>query len=330
MKYGIPLWFLCMYGMLAAHNTAEVHIVFVHLGNNVPVYAYTAFQQARLFNPDAPITLITNAKALDQSSYDYAHYHITTVACETLPETEWHAHFKRMSKLNARERDGFWRKATERFFYLHEYIALHDIHHAVHMEYDTMLYADMATMAEAFSSYKGIGAVFDSDNRCIPCFMYIANQKAIEHLVQFIATHAHRGYNDMAIIARYHNTFSCDYIDNLPLIMSEYIIDHELVNTKKERPAKPHAYWNNIDKFDSIFDGAALGQYLGGIDPRNGPSIPGFINETCYFNPSYITIEWHVDEKDRNVPFAIYHDKAYRINNLHIHSKNLEKFKSCA
>ncbi len=81
--------------------------------------------------------------------------------------------------------------------------------------------------------------------------------------------------------------------------------------------------------FNSIFDGAAIGQYLGGINPAvHSNARPGFINETCIFNPSRIVIEWRRDEKNRNVPFAVFDGAAYRINNLHIHSKKLHDFRS--
>lgn len=322
------LLFLLIQNIGTLCDAPDAHIIYVHLGDAIPPYAYIAFEQARLFNEHAAIVLIANTKALEQSSYDFAHYRITTIACETLQESEWHTHFKSHSALDPTTLDGFWRKTTERFFYLHEYIALHHIKGAVHMEYDTMLYADIAQMKYVFSHYKGIAAVFDCDTRCIPCFLYIADATALTHLVQFIAAHAHQQYNDMQLLALYHNNTTPDYIDLLPLIMPEYVIDHTLMNKRRQTTKTPHLYWRHIELFDSIFDGAALGQYLGGIDPRNGFSKPGFINETCLFNPSHITIEWHLDEKNRKIPFAICHNKAYRINNLHIHSKKLEKFRS--
>ncbi len=38
----------------------------------------------------------------------------------------------------------------------------------------------------------------------------------------------------------------------------------------------------NYEEFNAIFDGAAIGQYLGGVDPINCPGdTTGFVNETC-------------------------------------------------
>lgn len=328
MKHSI-YWFHVLATFIFIFDcVAHMHIIYVHLGNAIPTYAYVALEQARLFNENATICLITNQKALNTSTYNFNAYNFVTVACETLKESCWHTKFKKNTRLNAHERDGFWRKATERFFYLHEYMATYGIKDAVHLEYDNMLYANVMDMYDVFSQYKGIGAVFDCDSRCIPSFMYIAHAQAIEHLVQFISERVPAHFNDMQSIASYRNTFSTEYIDNLPLIMPEYLIDHTFINQKGNKTTRPSAYYNKCDLFNSIFDGAALGQYLGGIDPRNGPSKPGFINETCLFNPAHLNIEWRVDSKGRKVPFALCKNKAYRINNLHIHSKKLEQFRS--
>ena len=92
--------------------------------------------------------------------------------------------------------------------------------------------------------------------------------------------------------------------------------------------ADPQIYCQNINFFKSIFDAAAIGQYLGGGDPRNGTHGPGFINESCIFNPSLLVYEWLEDLEGRKVPFAVYGGEKFRVNNLHIHSKNLWQFTS--
>ena len=95
-----------------------------------------------------------------------------------------------------------------------------------------------------------------------------------------------------------------------------------------KRAKQPEDYARNFDGFWSLFDAAALGQYFGGIDPRNGSSKPGFVNEDCLFNPVRLMFEWEFDQKGRDVPFACFGQTRYRINNLHVHSKNLKAFRS--
>lgn len=313
--------------ILCAIST-QANIVFVHLGTKIPSYVYVALEQARLFNHQRPIYLIANEEAVATSTYDFTHHNLMIVLCEDLEESEHHYLFAQHTPLNPTHREGFWRKATERFFYLHELMVSRNLEQVVHVESDNMLYVDLGEIQNALSLYKGIGAVFDCDYRCIPSFVYIAHPQALEQFVAHIAEHADKGYNDMEELALYRKQFSRDYIADLPLIMVEYEVKHHLGNSLGQRPVEPSRYWNNINNFNSIFDGAALGQFLGGIDPRNGPSVPGFINETTIFNPSKMKIKWRKDTKGRKVPFATCGASTYRINNLHIHSKRLEEFRS--
>jgi hypothetical protein len=84
----------------------------------------------------------------------------------------------------------------------------------------------------------------------------------------------------------------------------------------------------NSDMFPFIFDAAAIGQYLGGVDPRNDASHTiGFVNETCVikYNNYKVWVEYDENEK-RKKPFIIINDKVVPIFNLHIHSKHLGNF----
>jgi hypothetical protein len=323
---GVSRQILCL--AILSVSAVYANIVFVHLGSQIPEYVYVALEQARLFNPQMDIYFIANEEAVKKTAYDFSRDTFKVVLCETLERSNYHQLFNQKSPLDQKYRDGFWRKATERFFYIHELMVSRNLQQVVHIESDNMLYVDIATMSEALSNYKGIGAVFDSDNRCIPSFVYFADKKAIENLVAFMAEHASKGENDMETLASYRSSFPHDYIDNLPLIMPEYVRKYGLINDLKQTSINAAAYTNNFSLFKSIFDGAAFGQYLGGIDPRNGPSKPGFINETCLFKPSRFKFEWRKDEQGRKIPLALLGSSAYKINNLHIHSKRLEDFRS--
>ena len=106
----------------------------------------------------------------------------------------------------------------------------------------------------------------------------------------------------------YKNTH---YIDTLPIFITDNNTPEHTLLTK------------NFYKYNAIFDGAAIGQYLGGIDPRNTSSknTVGFINETCIIDYSKYKFEWC-----KNKPYIIIKDIKYEIINLHIHSKNLKLF----
>ncbi len=303
-------------------------IIYVHLGPSIPGYIYVALEQARLFNPDREICFIANQQALRATQYNFKAQRFITVACESLTYSPEHIFFNQKSPHPAHVLDSFWRKAIERFFFLHEYISKRNLKEVIHLESDNMLYVDIATIQEALYTYKGIGAVFDNDKRCIPSFVYIADKEAISHLVSYLAAHALQPLFDMQFIANYRNVSPSERINHLPLIMPEYLEKYELISLQKEKAANPSLYIQNCKRFNSIFDAAAIGQHLGGVDPKHGSLKIGFINETCLFNPSKLQYQWRVDAMGRKVPYAILNGQSYRINNLHVHSKQLEKFKS--
>ncbi|HEY5235876.1 MAG TPA: hypothetical protein VIJ14_06845, partial [Rhabdochlamydiaceae bacterium] len=144
---------------------------------------------------------------------------------------------------------------------------------------------------------------------------------AAQSLTHFLTILAKTGKNDMELLAGYKNRYGPEVVDSLPIIPQEYLADHQLSNYTV-------SYSRHLELFHSIFDGAALGQYLGGTLAKNNTPGPGFINETCIFNPSLLVHKWELDDRGRKVPFIIYKDKQYRVNNLHIHSKNLKNFSS--
>jgi hypothetical protein len=104
-------------------------------------------------------------------------------------------------------------------------------------------------------------------------------------------------------------------IKNFPI----FIVTNNLTNEQK------YVSENSVS-FPFIFDAAAIGQYLGGVDPRNAPGdTRGFINETCVIKYNNYNI-WFEDVNGIKKPFIQIGDKKVPIFNLHIHSKNLNEF----
>ena len=306
-------------------------IVFVHIGAELPTYLYTAIDQARLFNPEGTIYLIANKEALrkasstlDQMGKDF----LQQVSCETLIRSKSHHLFRKQSTLDKKSYEGLWTFASERFFYLEELIQQYDLKDIFHLENDVMLYRDLSALLPIFKKHYSnkIAVTFDNENRCIPGFVYVSQHQPISKLVKFMAAEAKAGKTDMEILPAFKAKYGDAYIDALPIVTPEYCRDHVLKNHLGAIAKHPDPFFRHFDDFQSIFDAAAIGQYLGGISPRNGAAIPGFINESCLFDPSKFQYVWKEDLKGRWAPFILHKEVAYPINNLHIHSKNLVLF----
>ena len=316
----ILLCLLCINVASASHS-----IVFVHIGSALPNYANVAFSQAKLFNPNCPIFILAKGTVLQKLEQENKLNGYTGINYEDLIMTPEHKQFIE----NDARTDNFWRYTSERFLYLYDFITQYNLKDVFHLEYDNMLYIDLETLLPVFQKhYPGIGATFDNDIRCIPGFVYLSNPNAAQKLANCFMRHVSNRLNDMQIIALFKQE-SPSLIDHLPIITPQYIQDHPLISPMNHIPCDKSKYMQNIDLFLSIFDAAALGQFLGGTDTIHaGGGIPGFINESCVFNPSLLSYEWIADEKGRLIPYAIYDHTKFRINNLHIHSKNLVSFHS--
>lgn len=83
----------------------------------------------------------------------------------------------------------------------------------------------------------------------------------------------------------------------------------------------------NYNKFgDSIFDAAAIGVFLFGNDSvhTNDLLVTGQKNKWSAIDFTHLNFEWKTDSKNRRIPYVWNGESWTRINNLHIHSKNLK------
>lgn len=303
-------------------------IAFVHLGNKIPDFVSDNLLQTRIFNKNCPIYLLANQQALN-NYVEKQNLNITFIPVETLEMSPTHKQFQQKSTLDKIGGDGFWFFTSERFLFLDDFMQQYNVTDLFHLENDVMLYRDLNDLLPIFKEhYKHIAATFDNDTRCIPGFLYIATPSDMHALAEeFLAT-AHQGKNDMQVLCSLRNKYGTDRIDTLPIIMPEYKEHYPLKNQLCETTTNPEHFSHLFEVFDSIFDAAAIGQYLGGVSPMHQNSKPGFVNERALFDVSRMTYEMREDEEGRKFPVMIFKNKDYRINNLHIHCKNLKPFLS--
>lgn len=307
----------------------QLPIIMIYLGPELPAYINVALRQTRLFSSDN-IYMVINASTrnqLDSSSLEG----IRVVTMEELGYSPSHSRFKETSLLDTSFRNGFWTYTTERFYVLETVMRTFGINSVVHIECDNLIYFDPSDYELVFrNNYSGIAAPFDNDQRCIPGFVYIRSLQALEKMTSFMLealNNPHCGpTNDMKLVADYRlHDPSC--VATLPVITPDYLAS--LCSLTGLKAADPSLYWNNFDLFRSLFDAAALGQYLGGIDPSiTAEDTHGFINESAVYDPRHFIYETGVDAKGRKCYFARTPTGLWRINTLHIHSKNLTDFAS--
>lgn len=301
----------------------DYNIVFIHIGAHMPPYVATAIKQARLFNKFCSIYLISSAEALDEfARLTNAGADAICVDYQKLPLTDEHRAFLNKSTLKP-----FWQEATERYLVLYDFMNRFNIQNVFHLENDVLIYVNLAELLPVFVKKYSIAVPFDSDKRAISSIVYVKNNTCLQQAVASFAAKAAQNLNDMQILPLLKK-LDTNIVGQLPIIMPTYLQNYGLESVKKDHAQNPTDYTSNFELFHCIFDAAAIGQYLGGISPQCGGVGPGFINETCLFNPSRLDYVWEKNGNGLLVPYAVFNGKKYLIANLHVHSKKLGSFSS--
>ena len=206
------------------------------------------------------------------------------------------------SNLDKQFRNGFWHFCSLRLFLLYSHIKKNNLENCIHIENDVMVYENLDNISNKFNK-NTIGATFDCNSRVIPGIIYIPNHELFEPIIK----NYDAGIDDMYNLAKFNENI----IEPLPIFFDNFY---------------HHKITKHYKKFNCIFDAAAIGQYLGGVDPRNQPGdTRGFINETCLIKYNNYTFFW-IKIDGLYKPYIFYNNNYIPIINLHIHSKNLSNF----
>ncbi|MFY7729336.1 MAG: hypothetical protein ACOVRN_07460 [Flavobacterium sp.] len=216
--------------------------------------------------------------------------------------------FYTKTSLDKSFRDGFWALASMRFFYIYAAVKSLGLTDCIHIENDVLLFYPIEVLKHCFTRDK-IYLPFDTFERNIASIMYIPNADIFKRVLDCYQM----SKNDMENFAHIKRVTAL--IENFP------IYPKEAASTVEEQFVS-----ENYPEFGYLFDAAAIGQYIGGIDPRNSPGdTRGFVNETCVIKYNKHVI-YAKDIDHMKKPFINIHGKEYPIFNLHIHSKKLRLF----
>lgn len=174
----------------------------------------------------------------------------------------------RYEHASAQFRDGFWIKVIERFFILEQFVRMYGYTNFFHAELDQLIFniADLGSKLDEF----GFGCFCPRDdiNRGIASLIYVNDTGALKAFTDLALTKIKFDFNDMDLLGellRHSNKFF-----SLP---TEAVFASDKANLPFKCVAQNFT--------GGIFDAAAIGQFLFGIDRRNcsGRLFNGFENE---------------------------------------------------
>lgn len=265
----------------------------------VPHYTKISLQKARELNPDIEIDFICNKK-----EYFFDDLNINWIPQASLENGDI---LKTFNSICDFRRHGtpnttypsprlFWHRTAERIFYLQEYLQQTQLQNVFHFENDVIIYY---SLSHAEVSDKILVTTM-SDTHTTFAISYIPSYLLLSQLCDFFNEALSFGENRLMALGY-------DHISEMSLLNIAY--RNGLVKTWP-------TVMNETGAF--IYDPGSYGQYFGGTN--NGHSS-GFIDPTHYIGKAIMAnlihpvIENGKPKTESNMIF-----------NLHIHSKNLERF----
>lgn len=235
-------------------------LIYIHIGKILPEYIYDSIYQSLLISSTTKIYILLDDENISQFYEKISQFNINSytrnnfsfelnIQCIPLSilklPNEYTTLINNLPEEIKNFRNSFWIYTIARFFYLENFMSLFKIINAFHIENDVMIYEDLAILQNCLDISK-VYMVRDSVDppRVIASIMYL-NKMELNNILNFMINKLQLNphLNDMQLLGSYKST-------NI-----EYL---------------PFDYTSNSNL---IYDAAALGQYLGGVDYKNIPNF---------------------------------------------------------
>jgi hypothetical protein len=286
----------------------------------LPDYAIDTIYQARLFYKDIIYFIVSDIHSPYVAELKYK-YDVTIIDYHEVIDTGFNTYVNRyfnkfviINGLKGREKLFIY--SFERFFLLYHLMNQYQLSNVFFLELDNLIYDDPLLWENSFASNE-MTYMYDNKGRCASGICFIRNKEILlkftEHCKQHIATNK----VFLAEMFALHEFWEANK-DRVQLLPTHWPADHV--------PKETHMTYDKYQ--NTIFDAAALGIYLGGLDPyhTNGVIVTGQKSVWSAIDCTKYEYKWIIDDKNRKIPYVLHDNTWIKINNLHIHSKDL---KSC-
>jgi len=310
---------------MASFKNPPMNIAYSFTGP-LPSYAVDTVYQTRLFY-DGPIyfivsdyesPLIEELKQLDVTiiyHYNVIHNHFNYIVDNLYNK------FCILYNLHGREKLFIY--SFERFFLLFNLMIEHNLENVFFMELDNLIYDNPIKWLESFSKTE-IAYMFDSDNRYASGVCFIKNSFILDELCDFMMNY---------II---ETDITQDFLTEMRALYNFYKQEEGNRNKIQLLPIHwvdikyPKETYDTFSDYNSLFDAASMGIFIGGYDPfhTNNVIVVGSKGDWSTIDYTGYSYKWELDSEQRKIPYIFNGTIWLRINNLHIHSKNLKSYVS--
>ena len=300
-----------------------INLVMFHSGTPLPEFLEYNFKQIRFFNPNVGVYFLTDKNLISDPLFNK--YNVEAVDKDLFYSDK----IKQFEMFFNYGSNNFWTLAATRLIYIENFLKSYSLYSSInmtdvyHFENDVLLYYNLEEHHEKFQKlYENIAITTGGPDKSMTGFMFIKNHESMSMMTQFfidtLKTYGIQGtlnkyrmdmVHEMSLMKFYGIEKGDKYLSNLPILPMGEFSEH-------------------FSDFNSVFDPATWGQFVGGTRNEGPGAKPQdhYIGVLLKQNP-----QWNVLFKDENglkVPYFSYDDKLVKINNLHIHSKNLKNYVS--
>lgn len=288
-------------------------ILFAHFGTQIPKYLENNLIRCSNLFPLHNVTLITDV--------DYKSKNVNKIRIvKYFPSQNWEI-LKNNLKHPLDFRKNFWFLSLGRLIAISEFVVINN-EEVLHIESDVLIAKDFPF--EAFSkNYADILFPHVSDNKSIASTLYIKNAKAAQSLINFIIEKSFNDpyLTDMTVLS---DLSKLQIVNFQPLAS----VPSDSSSLRKDHKFDPKANEDSIRYFKGGFDGAHLGVYLFGDDPRNhrGKSYVRQLIPDSFFDPQKLDFVFNQEREFLDVHEPT-NNSTTPIFSLHIHLKSSKIFK---
>lgn len=293
-----------------------LNIVYVYIGP-LPDYSIDTVKQTRLFY-NGPIYFIISDY---ESPYikKLLSYDVTIIHYKDVRDYDFEKCVQNnIRKFNIvhelKDREKIFIYSFERFFVLYQLALSYNLSNILFLELDNLIYDDPRNWLPHFDN---ISYMYDADYRCASGICFMKTQDSLLELITYLKYYIEK------VDGLY---FNMTEMTALHFFFKEFPGKVQFLPTHWTSSSVPIETYINYDRFNSIFDAAGIGIYLGGYDTihTNGIVITGLKSKWSDIDYTGYSFEWK-EENGKMIPYICGDgDKWIRINNLHVHSKQLK------
>ena len=311
-------------------------LLFSLLGTNPDLqsYIYQSAAQVRALNPGLRIIVIVQEAGLEKAREkiieNAARLRLGIVSYDAVANSsslvqEFRKRFFVVSDMVPKDNNrDFVRLTIERLIAVWAVADALHLQHIYHAENDNMVYVNFDHSVEVMRQCNiGVGVPIININQAAISFAYFSDAGTLRGMVEFIVSMYALGRDEL--VKKVGTTFVSDMSIVYQYLARNFVVGGkrvEIMPTWIVKGLERNCLWER-DKV--IYDGAALGQFFGGT--HTDPAARWYEEQRPFKELKDKKLDWRQCQNVTEALFCPYIDDRL-VANLHIHSKELERFSS--